>query len=423
MSRSPPKGSGPPGVLTPSLHRCYHVAVNHPRRRARVPDALLALAALGCDGAREREAPPPPVAREVVTAPVEEVRWERTVLVLGSLEPMERITLATKVAGRLASVSVDLGSVLRAGQEVARIEATDFELSLKRAEAAVEQARARLGVRGDQGDDAITVENASNVKLARAQLDEATLGFDRAVSLRKQGIASQADFDTAEAGRKVAESRLDDAIEEYWNRRALLAQRRTELAIARQELEDTRLLAPWDGAIEERLAGPGQMLAVDDPVARLVRVDVVRVRGEVPERMAPEVRPGQEARVTVEGETSPRESRIVRIGPALREPGRILPVEAELKSDGALRPGAFARIEIVVAPDARALAVPASALRSFAGVDKVLVVEQGAARERRVTAGRRRDDRVEIVHGLAAGDRVVVAPADLRAGEAVRAAE
>jgi RND family efflux transporter MFP subunit len=336
---------------------------------------------------------------------------------------MERIVLAAKVAGRLTSVSVDLGTAVRAGQEVARIDPTDFELRLKRAEAAVEQARARLGVRGDQPDDAVTVENASNVKLARAQLDEATLGFDRAVSLHKQGIASQADYDTAEAARKVAQSRLDDAIEEHWNRRALLAQRRTELAIARQELDDTTLRAPWDGAIEERLAGPGQMLATDDPVARLVRVDVVRVRGEVPERAAAEIRSGQETRVVVEGETAPREARIVRIAPALREPARVLVVEAELRNDGALRPGAFARIEIVVAPDARALAIPASALRSFAGVDKVLVVDQGAARERRVTTGRRREDRVEILDGLHAGDRVVVAPADLRAGETVRAAE
>lgn len=393
-------------------------------RRRRAGAALLALGALGCGGGdREREAAPPPPAREVVTAPVEEVRWERAVPVLGSLEPMERIVLAAKVAGRLTSVSVDLGTAVRAGQEVARIDPTDFELRLKRAEAAVEQARARLGVRGDQPDDAVTVENASNVKLARAQLDEATLGFDRAVSLHKQGIASQADYDTAEAARKVAQSRLDDAIEEHWNRRALLAQRRTELAIARQELDDTTLRAPWDGAIEERLAGPGQMLATDDPVARLVRVDVVRVRGEVPERAAAEIRSGQETRVVVEGETAPREARIVRIAPALREPARVLVVEAELRNDGALRPGAFARIEIVVAPDARALAIPASALRSFAGVDKVLVVDQGAARERRVTTGRRREDRVEILDGLHAGDRVVVAPADLRAGETVRAAE
>jgi RND family efflux transporter MFP subunit len=165
------------------------------------------------------------------------------------------------------------------------------------------------------------------------------------------------------------------------------------------------------------------MLATDDPVARLVRVDVVRVRGEVPERAAAEIRSGQETRVVVEGETAPREARIVRIAPALREPARVLVVEAELRNDGALRPGAFARIEIVVAPDARALAIPASALRSFAGVDKVLVVDQGAARERRVTTGRRREDRVEILDGLHAGDRVVVAPADLRAGETVRAAE
>jgi multidrug efflux pump subunit AcrA (membrane-fusion protein) len=95
-------------------------------------------------------------------------------------------------------------------------------------------------------------------------------------------------------------------------------------------------------------------------------------------------------------------------------------VEAEVPNEAAaLRPGAFAKAEIVVARDRRVLTVPASAVVTFAGVEKVLTVDKGRIVEVRVRTGERRGDRVEIADGLAAGARIVDQPGNLSSGQPV----
>ena len=85
---------------------------------------------------------------------------------------------------------------------------------------------------------------------------------------------------------KVALSRYQDAIEEIRNRQALLAQRRSELSLARQQLADTAVYAPIDGIVQEKRASVGEYLAAGAPVVNIVRMDPLRLRAEVPERDA-----------------------------------------------------------------------------------------------------------------------------------------
>jgi multidrug efflux pump subunit AcrA (membrane-fusion protein) len=102
---------------------------------------------------------------------------------------------------------------------------------------------------------------------------------------------------------------------------------------------------------------------------------------------------------------------------------RTLIVEAEVANpNGRLRPGAFARAEIVVEAERSAVIVPAAAIVTFAGVERVFVVADGRAVERRIRTGRRAGDRVEVLEGLSTGDPVVVSPGNLAAGQPVTAA-
>jgi RND family efflux transporter MFP subunit len=112
-----------------------------------------------------------------------------------------------------------------------------------------------------------------------------------------------------------------------------------------------------------------------------------------------------------------------RTSPAIDAQNRTLRVEVEVQNkDGALRPGAFARGAILVHTDPDALCVPQSAVITFAGLQKVLVVRDGKAVEQRVRTGRRLDDQVEILQGLNEGDPVIVEPADLTGGHPVTVA-
>jgi len=230
-------------------------------------------------------------------------------------------------------------------------------------------------------------------------------------------------LDRAEARLATAEAEVADARQMVANRRALVAQRRADLELARQALADTRIVAPFAGAVAERLAGTGDYLTPGDPVARLVRFDPLRVRFEVPERDAVLVRVGQEARIETAGLVTPVAALVARISPALDPRNRTLLLEIELANpDLALRPGAFAAADIVVDPDRQALTIPAEAVMTFAGVDKVMAVREGVAQEVRIVIGRRDTARVEVLSGLEPGAEVVLSPGSLRSGAAVRVA-
>jgi RND family efflux transporter MFP subunit len=340
--------------------------------------------------------------------------------VTGTLAAEDQIILALKVTGRLAELSVDLGSRVRRNQVIGRLDPTDFKLRLEQAQAALQQARVRLGLTGDGASDQIEAEKTSIVRQARAVLDEARLTRERFVQLFDKELIAKAQLDTAIANEQVAEGRYQDALEEVRNRQAILVQRRTELELARQALTDTELRSPADGMIRERRASVGEFLAAGTPIAMLVRIHPLRLQLAIPERAAVDVRVGQEVRLAVDGDTGVHTGRIVRLSPAIQEQNRTLSVEAEVPNpSGVLRPGSFARAEVVIAADQPAVFVPASAIVVFAGIEKVLTVRNGKAEERRIVTGRREKDRVEVIEGLKAGEGIVAAPGNLTGGQAV----
>ena len=130
----------------------------------------------------------------------------------------------------------------------------------------------------------------------------------------------------------------------------MLAQRRSELAIARQQLDDTTLRAPIEGVVRERLVFAGEYRAAGTPIVTVVRQHPLRLQLAVPERAATTLRVGQLVRVTVEGDTTVHEGRVTRVSPSIAEGTRTLPIEAEIPNrEGKLRPGTFAKADIVTA--------------------------------------------------------------------------
>ena len=388
--------------------------------------AALSLALAGCRGdtvasadqpKAKSQAPPP---KEVTVTPVAERSLARTVTANGTLAADEQVVLGTKVAGRLAEVTVDLGTRVKRGQVIGRLDQSDFKLRVDQAEAALQQARARLGLSPTGSDEQVDPAQTAIVRQAHAVLEEARLTRDRSIKLMQQDLIARAQLDTAEANLKVAEGRYQDAVEEVRNRQGIIAQRRSELDLARQQLSDTVLVSPFDGAVSLKQASVGEYLAAGAPVATLVRVHPLRLRVPVPEREGLGVRSGQPVKLTVEGDTTAYTGRIVRLSPIVQEQNRTLMVEAEVPNERALlRPGSFARVEIVTDTGQPVVTVPAASIITFAGVEKVLVVRQGKTAEVRVTTGRRLGDDVEIVDGLKRGDPVVAAPGNLTGGQSV----
>src|SRR4029453_9592501 len=172
-----------------------------------------------------KPAGPPP--REVKVTPAAERTVARTVSATGTLAADDQVVLGTKVAGRLAETTVDLGTRVKRGDVVGKLDRRDFKLRVEQARGALQPARVRLGLSPTGSDERIDPEQAAIVRQARAMLDDARLTRDRSVKLAQQELIARAQLDTAEAGLQVSEARYQDALEEVRNRQAVIAQRRS----------------------------------------------------------------------------------------------------------------------------------------------------------------------------------------------------
>lgn len=385
---------------------------------------LLALLLTGCQGGPsvsadepKKKAPPP---REVRVKPAAERTVARTVSATGTLAADDQVVLGTKVAGRLAEVPIDLGTRVRRAQVIGRLDQSDFKLRVEQAEAALQQARVRLGLSPTGPDERIDPEKTAIVRQARAMLDDARLNRDRSVKLAEMELIAKAQLDSVEANLQVAEARYQDALEEVRTRQAIVSQRRSELDLARQQLADTVIYSPLDGAVSLKQASIGEYLGAGAPIATLVRTHPLRLRVPVPEREGAGVRAGHAVTLTVEGDPTVYRGRVVRLSPIVQEQNRTVMVEAEVPNEKSfLRPGSFARVDIMTEVSQPVVTVPATALIVFAGVEKVMVVRQGKTAEVRVTTGRRLGEDIEIVEGLKRGEDVVTSPGNLTGGQTV----
>ncbi len=316
-------------------------------------------------------------AREVRVAKVEHRPMERALRVVGTLAARDEATIAAQVAGQLEKNLVDLGDEVKAGQEIALIDTTSYE--------------------------ALAAAAAANLNRAQASAANAAQNLKRVQELQRDKIASTSDLDAAvaEASRTKAEVKAAEAND----------------AVAQLNLSRSHVKAPFTGTVAERLASPGDYLAVGAPIARLVQTDPLRLKLEVPERESSAVQINQSVRVTVEGDTNIYHGQLKRVAPAIRPNSRMLPVEADVPNPGGLRAGLFARATIVVNATENVVSIPAAALTTFAGLEKVVLVQAGIAAEKNVTTGRRAGDWVEITAGLNPGDLVVLDPAGIRTGQ------
>lgn len=389
---------------------------------AKLCGLLLSLVIIGCSKKVESAPPRSQLAPKTVRVTrVHELPVEQTVAANGSLAAQDRAVLSAKVPGRLETIVVDMGTRVKQGDLLARIEKGDYELRRQQAEAALAQARARLGLSLTGEQDKAEPENTSIAKEARAVLGEATKNHDRIVKLREEGVLPDADVETAEAAYQVAVNRYEESIHEAKNRIATLKQRQVELALAEQQLQDTEIRAPFPGIIERRQTSPGEFLSIGMPITTVVRVDPIRARLEVAERDAPKVKLGQNIRLRIEGSDEDFPGTISRVSPVIAAENLVLQVEADVPNPRAiLRPGSYIKANIVVNEHSRGLFVPRTAVITFAGIQKIFLIEQGKAVEKEVKLGREFDSQVEVLGKVKAGEVVVAEPGNLRSGQPVQ---
>jgi len=341
---------------------------------------------------------------------VEKRDLRRDVSSVGSLFAFDEVAVSSEIEGRVDKVFVDLGDHVAAGQALVQVSPVELSLARDQQQASLQATRAKLGLT-EGAEDVPDPKLAAEAKRAAADLDDAESKYRRAKSLFDDGLIPKGTLDEAEAKYHSARAAYDMSLQSVENLRAELRQRKAAAALAEKKLGDAVIRAPFPGQVKERSVVTGQYLRVQTPVMVIVRVDPLRVRLKVPEKVAGWITLGQAVQVEVEafpGKTFT--GTVARMSPSVDAQTRTLEVEALLQNaDGRLKPGFFAKATIASNQVDSALMVPEAAVRYVFGVYKIFTVRENKLHEQEVKLGERSGDDVEILEGLTARDTIAVA--------------
>ena len=349
--------------------------------------AIGALALCGCHqpAAAEVENKTGPAPISIAVATAHQQSLDRTAEMQGALFPREHAVMSSEVEGAVAQVAADFGDKVAAGQVMLKINPREYELRVETAQAALDQARARLA--------------------------NSTARYNRALALKQAGTISAEQFDQI-----ASQLRVDQADTESADK---------TLAMARKKLGDTEIKAPFSGSVQKRMVSLGEYVSPGKELYELIATDPIKLRCPMPERFVPLARVGMPVKLAIDADPAASYTgKITRIAPALDESSRTLLIEAEVANPGgALKPGFFAHVVMDLGHD-RALFVPSIAVLRYAGVARVFIVDGGVVHAREVTTGSVVGDQTEITAGLKEGEHVAVSDVDrLADGTAVIAKE
>lgn len=362
--------------------------------------ASAAAGAAGGAGGRRGGGP----AVEVSVTPVQRMSVQRYVDLAGTLNSPDQAKVSCEVAGVVRDVMVEIGTEVRQGQPLVRIEPRELDLALARAESALRQTYAQLGMHNTMALDAAPPpdEQVASVRTAVANLDDAKAAMTRAEALSARGILSPVDKQAAETRLKVAEAGFQSALDNVRSLKAQLQDRRAAFELAQKKVADTIVKAPIAGTIVDRYVQPGEFISERTAVATVVQIHPLKLRTGVQERHAGVIKPGQpvEFRVTSYGDEV-FHGKVAYVSPAIDQTMRTFQIEALVDNANArLKPGFFAKGVIFTTKDEGVLAVPDAAVSTLAGVSSVYVVRNNRITQQQVTLGVRQGDLWEVTDGL-----------------------
>lgn len=354
-----------------------------------------------------------PAPVEVTTAAAIRRELPRFFEATGSLAGDQQTDVAPQTSGKVIAVGVDIGSPVRRGQMLVRLDDAELKLRVEQAvaqvgqaKAAVRQAEEKIGLRPGQAFDPNRV---AEVAAARVSLELAEKNLRRAEQLIESGDISRSFFDEQRARRDQLKEQYDVAVAQARQNYAAVEVARTnvanaeaQLALARKNLSYATIPAPIDGFVSDRTADLGEYVSPQQKVATIVRTNPLRIRIDIPEQAIPEVRVGQSVSVTTSAWPDRNFSgRVARIAPNVSATSRTLIVEAEIEnSGGALKPGQFATVRILQERTEPAVLIPARAVVTNAGVSRVYVIKDGRVEQRLVQTGQTEGDLIEIKSGV-----------------------
>lgn len=353
----------------------------------------------------------------------------------GSFVADESSNVASKVAGKVSNVYVNVGQFVSQGTIIIRLDDQDAKLRLieaqvgvKQAEVAIRQAEARLGLsqNGKFNSSTIPEVRAANANLEQmeAELRQAEANEKRYRELVESGDVAMITYEQFRTQRDTAQARVNNAKEQLntainqarqnneiiRSAQANLEGAKTQVVIAQQAITDLVVRAPFSGFVSERSVSVGEFVTTSTPVLVLLRVNPIKLQIQVNESEVSQLAIGRGVSVEVDAYRDRKFSGTVSaINPALDVASRAATVEALIEnSDNALRTGMFANVRIVRSGVNTGIFVPKASVFSDDATQnyRVFVIEEGIAKLKVVQLGTEEDGMVQILSGVEA-DQVV----------------
>jgi HlyD family secretion protein len=423
-------------------------------RRHRVTLVLLVLAgvvaALVVLRLREQQARAVTRApREILVGVVKPERHdlEVTLSYTGDILPNRQTPIFAKTSGYIREIPVEKGQFVRAGDLLVEVEPTEMEAARDQARAALATALAALQVARSnlEGARANLLNQQAVLSRAHAVLGNDQRQAERMADLFAKGFVSAQERDNArtayesaqaavraqEAQVEVARVQIHTAESQVALAESQVEQQRAALRMAQMRLDETRIAAPFSGYVSQKHLEVGAAVnsqaaaSSNASVAILTMQDIdpVRIQIEVPEREVPRVRPGNRVRLTTDAYPDRRfTGAVARVVHALDPRTRTMGLEVDIPNpEHQLKPGMYARAELVLEVRPGALLVPLEALNSAGPRPTLLVVRDDKVVTVPVELGAPDGPRVQIAAGLRSDDQVVVQGKDLvREGQTVK---
>ena len=333
-----------------------------------------------------------PVSVSVITAATEV--WPSIYEATGTVRPRTSAVISAKLMGYVREVKVQIGDHVREGQLLVTLDPRDLDVSSRRAESAREEVRAGIP------------EADSAVAAAKANLDLAQVTFGRMQDMYQKRSISNQEFDEASARLKAAQAAYDMA-------RARRTQIDSRVALADQEVRSTEVtrsyaevLAPFAGVVVARSVEPGILALPGTPMFTIEREGAYRLEASVEESRLSAIRIGQPVSVTLDGIDHEIDARVSEIVPAVDAASRAYIVKIDLPGLATLRSGVFGRAEFQLGSQS-VMAIPAAAVAEHGQLQSVFVDDNGIAHSRLITTGQKIKDRIEVLSGLTAGEKVI----------------
>lgn len=357
----------------------------------------------------------------------------QTVVASGRVAAPYRVDIGSQIVGTVSEVPVAQGQTVRAGEALILIEASEVRAGVKQAEVAVGQAEARLR---QLRELQVPVADQA-LRQAEANLTNARAQFDRTRRLHQDGFLGKSALDEAQRNLDVSQTQVEAARRQLESAKptgsdyavALMAleQARASLLAARAKLTYATITAPSDGTLIARdvergdVVQPGKVLMVLSPAGE------TQIVLQIDERNLGRIKLGQQALASADAYPAQRfAAQLVYINPGVDAQRGTVEVKLLVPQPPEyLRQDMTVSVDIEVERSAAALTLPADAVRDGAGAAPwVLVVRNGKAQRQAVKLGLRGDTIVQVVEGVAEGDRVVPATnARVKAGQALRIAD